>query len=266
MFGIFGSRNSSRQTSISSTEEAVKQVSRMWDSSDVEKRAKLLGNIKGMEDDRLFLAIVQAPWSQLPGSTQVKIFELWAKRDAEEHFVKTAGKYIGELISESYSETEFDALFHNHKYPDNWSRDRALSVWYGLGRFCFFISVGQLNRLREQDYEIAVNAGDRSLLSKWNMSDFTRRNYETFGAQKIPLLLPIYRQIDDNEKLNVFFLILMSEMMGNETNISTDDFSQGLLALQLNRIDIDPTILSRVSAMFYRVVEATQLFDKMLPI
>ena len=268
MLGLFGSKNSTRRNSYAALEEAVENAGRVWDTADVEKRVELLEKAKRIEDDRMFLAFVHVPWSQLPESTRLGIFEVLAKRDTEDHFVKTAARHMGGNVADSYSEAEFDALFGNQEYDENWSRERALGVWYGLGRFCLFISIGQLQRLRERDYETAVNAGEDGLLSRWKMSDATRKSYERFGALKIPLILQMYREIDDREKLRLFFLVVMSEMLGHETTVSTDDFSGGYLALVLRgvRMDVELTILSRVSSMFGRVKEAAQVFDKMLPI
>lgn len=268
MFGLFGSKSPTRQNPYAAVEAAVKNTGRVWDSADVEKRTKLLEGTIEIENDRMFLAVVNAPWSQLPESTRLKLCEVLTKRDTEEYFVKTATKHMGEIVADSYSEAEFDALFGAQKYDEKWSREHALGIWYGLGRFCLFISIGQLQRLREQDFEIAVNAGDSGLLGKWKMSDPTRKTYGEFSALKIPLILQIYRQIRGADERRLLFLMLMSEMQGNGINVSVDDFSKGCLELLLRglRIDVDPIVLSRVSSMFSKVVEATQLFDKMLPI
>ncbi len=268
MFGLFGSKSPTRQNPYATAEAAVKNTGRVWDSADVEKRAKLLEGTIDIENDRMFLAFVNAPWSQLPESTRLKLSETLIKRDTEEYFVRTATKHMGEIVADSYSEAEFDALFGPQKYDEKWSREHALGIWYGLGRFCLFISIGQLQRLREQDFETAVSAGDNGLLGKWKMSDSTRKTYGEFSALKIPPILQIYRQIDGPDERLLFFLMVVSEIQGNEINVSLDDFSKGCLELLLRglRIDVDPIVLSKLSSMFSKVLEAVQLFDKMLPI
>jgi len=114
--GFFLKKTEADSTPMKRSQDAFKQVGHTWDSSDVEKRAKLLGNIEGLEDDRVFLAIVHAPWSQLPESTRVRLFEIWCKRDVENHRVEIAAKGIGEAISTMrFSEAHFDSIFGNQE-------------------------------------------------------------------------------------------------------------------------------------------------------
>jgi hypothetical protein len=268
VFGLFGSGGSSRRNPHAAVEDAVKHAHRVWDSADVETRAKLLEKAIEIREDRMFLALVNATWTQLPEPTRLKITGVLIKRDSELSFVKTAARHMGEIVGDSYSLAEFDAMFGNQKYDARWSRECALGVWFGLGRFCLFISIGQLSRLKEQDFDAAINAGQSGLLSKWTMSEVTRNTYERFGADKIPLMLPMYRLINDNGQLRLFFTVLISDILGSNSNVSVDDFSNGFLALALRgvRMDVDPSVLSRVSTMFGAVGNAVQEFDKMLPL
>src|SRR5208337_753078 len=117
---------------------------RVRDSADVAKRTEMLEAAVEIENDRMFLALVHAPWSQLPESTRLKIAEALIKRDSEISLVETAARHIGETIAVCYSEFEFDVLFGKLVFDEGWTREHALGVWYGLGRFCLFTSIGAL--------------------------------------------------------------------------------------------------------------------------
>ena len=267
--GLFLKKKEVDSTPMKRSQEAFKQVGHTWDSSDVEKRTKLLGSIEGLEDDRVFLAIVHAPWSQLPESTRVRLFEIWCKRDVENHRVEIAAKGIGEAISTMrFSEAHFDSIFGNQEYDEHWSRERALGIWYGLGKICLLVSLGGLQRLKREYYETADDIGTGVLLSNWRMSDTTRGYYENFVNHRLPLFLQMYLKVDSKEKLRLFFDVLVSEMMGQEATISADDFAQGLLALLLKgwTIDPNPIEVASVSRGFCEVLEATRGYDKVLPL
>jgi hypothetical protein len=267
--GFFLKKKEADSTPMKRSQEAFKQVGHMWDSSDVEKRAKLLGNIEGLEDDRMFLAIVHAPWAQLPESTRIKLFELWCRRDVESHRVEIAAKGIGQVIATMrFSEAHFDSSFGAQEHNENWSRERALGIWYGLGKICLLVSLGNLQRLKREYYETADNVGTSVLLSNWKMSDATREHYERFVNHRLPLFLQMYLKVDSKEQLTLFFDVIVSEMMGQEATISADDFAQGLLALLLKgwRVNPHPIAAVSVSSWFCEVVGAVKEYDKLLPV
>lgn len=54
-------------------EALVKHAHSVWDKADVELRTLLLRNVKDFEDDRLFLAYVNAPWAQLPDNFRLNL-------------------------------------------------------------------------------------------------------------------------------------------------------------------------------------------------
>ena len=69
MFGFLKAKRES-QGGASSLGRLVKQAAVVWDAADVEKRSLLLRNLKTFEDDRQFLAYVNAPFSRLPYEVQ----------------------------------------------------------------------------------------------------------------------------------------------------------------------------------------------------
>lgn len=268
MFGRFGFGGSKRRNPHAAVEETVRRASCVWNSADVERRAKLLESVVEIENDRMFLVFVQAQWSQLPESTRLKIAEVLMKRDAESSLVKLAAGHIGEVIAVSYSESKFDVLFGKAVFDEGWTREHALGVWYGLGRFCLFTSIGALSRLKEKDYDTALSAGQGSLINKWRMSDVARNSYEGFGKLRIPVMMQMYELTGDDLHDALFFLAVVAAVLGNDSGFSFDHFSQGRIApgLMGAKDAISSTLLVSVSNMLGEVQRAVQAFDEILPI
>jgi hypothetical protein len=71
MFGFLKAKRESQQGGTSSLGRLVKLASVFWDAADIEVRSLLLRNLKNFEDDKLFLAYVNAPFSRLPYKVQL---------------------------------------------------------------------------------------------------------------------------------------------------------------------------------------------------
>ena len=68
MFGLFNRRNPH-----AAIEARARRAHTVWDTSDVEVRTMLVRSVLTINDDRLFLAYVNASWAQLPDSVRAKI-------------------------------------------------------------------------------------------------------------------------------------------------------------------------------------------------
>jgi hypothetical protein len=68
MFGLF-----KRHNPHASLEAKIRRAHAVWDTADVEVRTTLIRSILNIEDDRLFLAYVNAQWARLPDDVRAKI-------------------------------------------------------------------------------------------------------------------------------------------------------------------------------------------------
>lgn len=148
MFGFLNPKAVSQRKAVAGAEAMVRHAKSVWDSSDLERRTLLLKRSIDIQDDKLFLAYVHAPWSQMPNGVQIKLALAVAAQE-ETHALTTKmdrvsalGGKAGETLANGFSIEQFSEFFGQKPLAANWNSEEALGIWYALGRFCFLVTIG----------------------------------------------------------------------------------------------------------------------------
>lgn len=302
MFGFLNSKAASRQKAQVGAEAMVRHGHAVWDSADVERRTSLLRRVIDIKDDRLFLAYVHAPWSQIPSDVRVNLaLAVIAQEETHALTVKmdrvsALGHKAGETVARRFSAEQFSEFFgqkplaptapswpsenrivgsyqawekggkeglrdwlKENKLP-NWNSEEALGTWYALGRFCFLISIGSLEDVRDADMNSLIVSGEGGLMATWRMPESAMRRFDGFNGTKFADAYSVYRSINNGEMLGRFFSLFVCEILGNDVSFSPKDFSSGTLGQMLRGegVEMDPFLANDISSMFVKTKNAIQ--------
>jgi hypothetical protein len=302
MFDFLNFKSVSDRKAEAGVEATFRHGHTVWDSADVERRTSLLRRVIDIQDDRLFLAYVHAPWSQIPNEIQVKLaLAVMAQEETHALTIKmdrisALGHKAGETVARRFSAEQFSEFFgqkplaptapswpsenrivgsyqawekggkeglrdwlKENKLP-NWNSEEALGTWYALGRFCFLISIGSLEDVRDADMNSLIVSGEGGLLATWRMPESAMRRFEHFNGTKLADAYSVYKLINNGEMFSRFFSLFVAEILGNDISFSANDFSNGTLG-QLprgERVEMDPFLANDVSSMFVKTKQAIQ--------
>lgn len=171
---------------------------------------------------------------------------------------ETLGRKIGESVAQSFSAEQFGQFFGQKPFAPNWTLDDALGIWYCLGRFCFLISIGTLEGLKEADGHTLIESGEEALMTTWKMRESAMRRFNAFIETKVASAYSIYKSISNPEMFGRFFTLFVSEILGRAQSFSPEVFSGGMVAqlLQGEELEMDPGLRVGVSRMFVDVKSA----------
>jgi hypothetical protein len=253
MFG-FGSKAAEQRKSEASVAARIKRAQGMWDYADLSKRTSLLKNVIDTQDDRLFLAYVHAPWSQIPYDDRRKLTIEVMKLDGNERLSRRAG----EIVAGIFSAETFHSLFNDKHLAANWTSDDALGVWHSLGRFCFLISIGSIQGFRKHEVDFVIDAGQASMINAWKMPKPVLFSFERFNGDRLASVFAAYTSLTSAEMYSTFFRFFVSEILGNHVSFTAEDLSASGLEqiLKGQLVDSDPFLSTKVSSAF------TQLQDQ----
>jgi hypothetical protein len=228
----------------------VKLTHNVWDSADLIKRTSLLGRTINPQDDRLFLAYVHAPWTQIPYDDQMKLVMEVMRHDGNNGLIKIMAK----MVANCFSAESFNLAFSQKPLAANWTFEDALAIWYCLGRFCFQVAVGSIP-LPEADALNVVDVGAKELMRIWNMPERTFKRFRQFNETKLSSMFSLYTSLNDEEMFARFFALIVSEITGHDVSFSVDDFSAGLFIQILDgkEIDMDPFLHNKIYSLFVLV-------------
>lgn len=268
MFGFLNSKAASQRKAEAAAEATVRHGHVVWDMADVERRTSLLRRALGTQDDRLFLAYIHAPWSQIPDGVRVKLaLAVMAQEENDALFLKldrirALGDKAGKSVAQCFSVEQFCEFFGQKSFSGNWTLEEALGIWYALGRFCFLISIGSLEGIQDADMNSLLVCGQGGLETTWRMPEATLSRFEDFNATKLAAAYSVYKSIDNGEKFGRFFSLFISEILGNDVSFSLNDFSKGMVAqvLQGERMEMDPFLANEVSSMFVKVKKSIHAY------
>jgi len=251
MFGLFGSKSAEQRKSEASAEARVKRAHSVWDYADLSKRTSLLRNVIDTQDDRIFLAYVHAPWSQIPYGDQMKLALEVMKLDGNERLSRRAG----EIVAGIFSAETFHGLFNDRPLAANWTSDDALGVWHSLGRFCFLISIGSIQGFQKHEVDFVIDAGQASMMNVWKMPKPVLSSFERFNGDRLASVFDTYTSLSSAEMYSTFFRFFVSEILGNPVSFTSDDVSAsyGVQMLKGQVIDMDPFLPNKVSSAFMQL-------------
>ncbi|MDE3188248.1 MAG: hypothetical protein KGM96_12115 [Acidobacteriota bacterium] len=247
MFG-FGSKAAEQRKSEAAAEARVKRAHSVWDYADLSKRTSLLNNIIDTQDDKIFLAYVHAPWSQIPFNDQMKLTMEVMKLDGNEKLSRRAG----EIVAGIFSAETFHSLFGEKPLASNWTSNDALGVWHSLGRFCFLISIGSIKGFQKHEVDFVIKTGQASMMSVWRMSKPVLFSFERFNGDRLASVFVTYKSLSSAEMYNTFFSFFVSEILGDHVSFTPEDVSaSGIERILKGQVaDLDPLLLNKVSSAF----------------
>lgn len=252
MFG-FRSKAAERPKSDGAAEAKVKRAQSVWDYADLSKRTSLLRAVIDTQDDRLFLAYVHAPWSQIPYGDQMKLTMEVMRLDGNERLARRAG----EIVAGIFSAETFHSLFAQKPLAANWTSDDALGVWHSLGRFCFLISIGSIKGLQKYEVNFVIESGQASMMNAWRMPKPVLYSFERFNGEKLASVFATYTSLSSAEMYSTFFRFFVSEILGNHVSFTPEDVSASGLEqiLKGQLVDLDPFLPAKVSSAFTQLQE-----------
>lgn len=247
MFG-FGSKTAEQRKSEAAVAAGIKRAQGMWDYADLSKRTSLLRNVIDTQDDRVFLAYVHAPWSQIPYDNRMKLTMEVRRIDGNERLARRAG----EIVAGIFSAETFQSLFGEKPLAANWTSDDALGVWHSLGRFCFLISIGSITGFQKHEVDFVIEAGQASMMSVWKMPKPVLFNFERFNGDRLASVFATYTSLSTAEMYSTFFRFFVSEILGNHVSFTPEDVSASGLEqiLKGQLVDLDPFLSTKVSSAF----------------
>lgn len=268
MFGFLNPKAATQRKAQAGAEAMVRHTKSVWDLADLERRVSLLKRSLQIQDDKLLLAYVHAPWSQIPNGVQVKLaLAVTAQEETTALAIKmdrvsALGHKAGEIAAQGFSTEQFSQFFGQKTLAANWNSEKALGIWYALGRFCFLISIGSLGSVQDADMNSLIVSGQEALMATWGMPEPTLRPFEGFNGTKLADAYSVYKAINNGEMFGRFFALFVSEILGNNVSFSSNDFSDGTLGqlLRGEGMEIDPFLANEVSSMFFKTKKTIHEF------
>jgi hypothetical protein len=252
VFG-FGAKAAEQRKSEAGVAARIKRAQGMWDYADLSKRTSLLTNVIDTQDDRLFLAYVHAPWSQIPYDDQMKLTMQVMRLDGNERL----SRRTGEIVAGVFSGETFHSLFDDKPLVANWTSDDALGVWHSLGRFCFLISIGSITGFQKHEVNFVIDAGQVSMMNVWKMPKPVMFSFERFNGDRLASVFATYTSLSSAEMHSTFFRFFVSEILGNRISFTPEDVSASGLEqiLKGQLVDFDPLLSTKVSSAFTQLRE-----------
>lgn len=254
MFSFSATKSAEQRKSEAALAAKIEHAQSAWGLADLGKRTSLLKNVIHTQDDRVFLAYVHAPWSQIPWEAQMKLTVEVMKHDDNERLARRAG----EIVADTFSAENFNGLFGEKSLAANWTSDDALGVWYSLGRFCFLVSIGSIEGFQKHEMNHIIETGQASLMSVWKMPEPVLRRFEQFNGDSLASVFSTYTSLSSPESYRTFFSFFVSEILGTEVTFSPSDVSASYLEQMLKGqvTDLDPFLLGKVSSVFTYLQQA----------
>lgn len=248
MFGFSGNKSAEQRKSEAAAEARVKRAHGVWDYADLGKRTSLLKNVIDTQDDRVFLAYVHAPWSQIPWADQMKLAIEVMKYDDNERLARRAG----EIVADTFSAETFNSLFGGKTLAANWTPNDALGVWYSLGGFCFLISVGSIEGFQKHEMNQIIEVGRSAMMSAWKMPKPVFNKFEQFNGDRIASVYSAYTSINSVESQQTFFSFFISEILGTQSSLTPSGISASYIEQMLmgQVVDLDAFLITKVSSVF----------------